>query len=291
MENQYQGISEEEITASDFEFESELEGVGLSEEQYAEAIRGVDHLRSLIFHNFDFSDQEQMQSALLEMLKYHKGQEARTDGRPYITHPIEVSRMVLEDFGIVDKDLCIVALLHDSIEDQALKIAQGELTKKYGSDSLNNPEFLEQNKAEIRETALEKIEKQYGGNVASLLRKLSNPDFTQMASREVDPEDKEALQARKNELYKEHVRKEIEDPSTLVVKLADFMQNTSEASVMPETPKKKKHRGKYVPVIDVFIERLQNDNLECPIKDTESVIARLRSIKEILGNELPNTEN
>lgn len=46
----------------------------------------------------------------------HEGQK-RKDGKPYITHPENVALILLNEFGITDREIIEAALLHDTIED------------------------------------------------------------------------------------------------------------------------------------------------------------------------------
>ena len=68
---------------------------------------------------------KKIRMALQVMLKIHADQEDRKDtGKSFLSHPIAVASRVLDmttrytDFDEL-ADLCVAALLHDSIEDQA----------------------------------------------------------------------------------------------------------------------------------------------------------------------------
>ena len=49
---------------------------------------------------------------------------------PYINHPIHVARLLAEIGGVVDEDVLIAAVLHDTIEDTAT--TRAELAAAYG---------------------------------------------------------------------------------------------------------------------------------------------------------------
>ena len=50
--------------------------------------------------------------------EYHGGQVRKgAVARPYITHPLEVARIILEEGGIADVEVLAAAILHDTIED------------------------------------------------------------------------------------------------------------------------------------------------------------------------------
>lgn len=274
---------EMERASFDFEFKQRLGEVNLDQTKYSKISQNIERFQNVIFNNFDYNSKTEIQSALIQMIDLHKDQKDRPDGMPYVSHPLEVSRSVIEDFGVMDKDLVIAALLHDTVEDQAIILAREELEAKYGAESINDTDFLEQNQNEVRELAFSRIERDYGLKVVLILRKLTNPDFDAIASERADPQNKELFVSIKNELYKEHVTEAITDPDTLVIKLADFIHNTSDASKLPESSQKNKYRMKYIPVVSVFIDRLQRKDLPCPIADKEAVIKKLNNIAEELN--------
>ena len=50
---------------------------------------------------------------------------------PYINHPLEVARILAEVGGVVDSDVLIAAILHDTVEDT--ETTAEELTAEFGS--------------------------------------------------------------------------------------------------------------------------------------------------------------
>lgn len=77
--------------------------------------------------------------------KAHKDQVRKVSGVPYITHPIDVSKRVKKYLKgyVTEKELeevCIVALLHDTLEDTKLKPAKIE--KKFGPHILLGVQYL-----------------------------------------------------------------------------------------------------------------------------------------------------
>lgn len=51
---------------------------------------------------------------------YHGGQYRKgVNALPYVTHPLEVSRILLEEGGVDDVEVLAAAILHDTIEDTA----------------------------------------------------------------------------------------------------------------------------------------------------------------------------
>ncbi len=55
----------------------------------------------------------------------HAGQ-TRSDGTPYVLHPLAVARLLLEQWPVEDPDLLVAALLHDVVEDTAVTLEQVE---------------------------------------------------------------------------------------------------------------------------------------------------------------------
>ena len=72
----------------------------------------------LVKQRRDKKDIELIESAYLWAQKLHNGQ-YRISGEPYIIHPVEVAR-ILVDLKL-DKDTIIAAFLHDVLEDTDTK--------------------------------------------------------------------------------------------------------------------------------------------------------------------------
>ncbi len=71
-----------------------------------------------------------VQEALAFAARAHAGQVRKYTGRPYITHPIAVARLVHQFGG--DSAMVAAALLHDTIEDCG--VTAGELEARFGKD-------------------------------------------------------------------------------------------------------------------------------------------------------------
>lgn len=59
----------------------------------------------------------------------HNGQK-RDDGAPYISHPVRVLKILIDEFGVSDDDTLYSALLHDVVEDT--RIPYEEIKAKFG---------------------------------------------------------------------------------------------------------------------------------------------------------------
>ena len=202
---------------------------------------------------FSRADQDKIRDALMLMYTVHIDQEDRVGGEPYVSHTLNVAKKVLEMFDLPDCDLVIAALLHDSVEDQAYKLS---LLLKI------------ENEVEIdeHEAALKVLENKYGQKVAKIVAALSNPDFDAILEERGVTRDNAEYTNRKNKLYAEHVKEAIEDPDVLAIKIVDFSENALKlSSWRPENEKglakRAKLKKKYLPVMDIFIERLAKDDL------------------------------
>lgn len=76
-------------------------------------------------------DLEKIKKAYLYAAELHAGQ-FRQSGEPYISHPVEVARIVAE-LGL-DTDSICAALLHDTVEDCADKTSLEDLAKMFGKE-------------------------------------------------------------------------------------------------------------------------------------------------------------
>ena len=60
-----------------------------------------------------------IQRALRFATKAHEGQKRDFTGVPYITHPIDVAQIIVEEFKIADPEVIASAYLLDSINNKA----------------------------------------------------------------------------------------------------------------------------------------------------------------------------
>jgi len=173
-----------------------------------------------------------IEKAINLAIEIHKDQKPRPDG-PYVNHILRVANRIIEEYGIKDPELVMAALLHDSVEDQANKLAS----------LLPNDLTMESDRA----AALLFIRNEFGERVEKIVFKLSNP--------EREPEGSSAEE--RNIIYKEHVKEAIEDEDVLPIKLSDFSDNGLNLNSVSDSERRLKLSKKYLPVMEVFIERLQ----------------------------------
>jgi (p)ppGpp synthase/HD superfamily hydrolase len=184
--------------------------------------------------------------ALRHATELHKNQKPRPDGS-YVNHILRVTLRLTQEYGVTDPDLIIAALLHDAVEDQAKKLApQGN-----------------------HDAAVEMIVKRYGARVGKIVRLLSVPKRKAGMTRE----------DRFRE-YTAHVEATIEDPDVALIKLADFSDNALRLDQIKDQKRRVRMTQKYLPVITLFIYRLQRGDLPlAPEKKTE-MIERLHEAKD-----------
>ena len=88
--------------------------------------------QSLIEKNVGKYSSENLKKAFLFAQKAHQGQ-FRKSGEPYITHPVEVAKILME-LGM-DETVVIAGLLHDVLEDT--EVIPEEVEKEFGKDVLS----------------------------------------------------------------------------------------------------------------------------------------------------------
>lgn len=219
-------------------------------ELFTETNHNLEVFTREVAEKFSNEDQKEIYDALMLMFTLHIYQKDRPEGSPYVSHPLAVAQKAISMAPNPDKDLVIAALMHDTIEDQSDKLAT--------MDGQIDPTLSEEQKTL---KSLAEVQNKYGERVASIVSHLSNPDFDAILESQGITKDNPEYKNRKNELYANHVAESIEDPDVLIIKLADFSENALKLSNLPEGDRKQKLIAKYVPVMKIFVERLQRNNL------------------------------
>lgn len=202
-------------------------------------------------------DSQQIKHAMNLAIEIHADQKPRPDG-PYINHILRVAHRLIHEYGIYDPEIITSAFLHDAVEDQGEKLA-----KKINNSSSKNE----------RDNAFKFINENFGSRVEKIVRKLSNPQTK-----------KEGLsQDEKNKVYKNHVAESILDSDVLPIKLSDFSDNSLKLDALPDTQRRLKLSKKYLPVMSVFIKRLNS---------AQDVLTqeKINEIKEKLQKAISETE-
>ncbi len=174
----------------------------------------------------------------------HFRQADRSDGQPYINHPLEVALTLITKFGFAKPEAIIAALLHDTIEDQAHRLVEllgGVTTPERG----------------VGKEALRLLRIHFGERVAEMVSRLTNPDFHEIsleAQLRGDPRTSTELTCH---YYKEHFLEILErDPEAFLVKLSDFSLNAFALSGVVDDAKRASLKAKYGPVLLTLADRL-----------------------------------
>lgn len=177
------------------------------------------------------------------------------DVTPYIEHPLRNTLRVLR-WDCTKESVLVATILHDTVEDHAFEIS-AEMCGKTTT-----------NEMEARENAFQYVGRTFGSDVERIVRGMSNPIM-----------DRYAPAAERNNIYAEHVKKEIQDPDVFVSKFSDFCDNGlglhhNVSHMKPVSVKKK--ATKYLLLIDAFTERLKNGQ-DLPISEQ----SRLKMLKQL----------
>lgn len=167
-----------------------------------------------------FNDSEKIYSAMELACWAHKGQtrkwrkgHART---PYAEHPLRCALRLIRK-GCLDTDLIVAALLHDVVEDCALRVANelGDDTDTLSATGVITDE------ATGRTIALELIEANFGHRSASIVLAVTNPLAEETAPGIVPS----ALV--KQDLYEGHIEDMLAtgDMDAVLVKVSDMLDN------------------------------------------------------------------
>jgi (p)ppGpp synthase/HD superfamily hydrolase len=177
------------------------------------------------------SERARVLVALGLMMGLHADQGRRLTGEHYATHPLEVARVLIEDFGITNSDLIIVALLHDTLEDQLPKLVA--MAKSPVGDH--------------RLSAVEVLADLFNPFVAKGVLALSNPISEKVLSPEA-----------KRQKYFCHIEELFQEaPEYALVKCADLACNACNLHLVEDIARKDKMQRKYLPVLHYIVEQLE----------------------------------
>lgn len=179
---------------------------------------------------FEATDQERLTRALALAERLHEHDTRVRE--PYVNHVLRVAVRVIHHYGVVDADVVIAALLHDTVEDHPAELAGGV-------------------PIDPRPAALQVLSRDFGPRVAELVAAVTNPEY--------DP-DRDS-----DEQYREHVAASLAaNPWARVVKASDFTDNG--VGVIHTTgPKVRRAAAKYRPLVPVLRELVERD--DTPLTD------------------------
>lgn len=109
-------------------------------------------------------------SSLLFAKEKHEGQ-TRIGGKPYISHPVEVAK-ILEEKGFTDASYIITALFHDLLEDT--DATEQEIAYYGGADVLAAVKVLTKSKGYKMETYIQHIKDHQIAKMVKLSDRLHN---------------------------------------------------------------------------------------------------------------------
>ena len=187
---------------------------------------------------------DQIREARDIMFLAHFGQKPRSDGSPYINHPLEVAIAAIDRFHEEDPAAIIAALLHDTVEDQPERLIMLLGETLHGVQDLN-------------EKALRLLGAHFSPRTSEIVSHLTNPDYDELATRAQLAGDPGSLPEVKRRLYREHFFAILDtDPQAFLIKLADFCDNALRVPFLPWSAQKQKLLAKYGPVLRELETRL-----------------------------------
>jgi (p)ppGpp synthase/HD superfamily hydrolase len=191
---------------------------------------------------FAEADRERLMSALDLAASLHDGQ--RRVREPYLNHLLRVAIRIIHYYGVRDVDVIVAALLHDSAEDQAERLA-------------GVPDIAK---------ALARLAELYGPRVAGLVESVTNPEYTA---------DRSA-----HEQYREHVAESLErDPWARVIKVSDFTDN-GVGVIHTVGPKVRSAATKYRPLVPVFRDLVTRPDTPLDDRAREHILNQLALAEE-----------
>lgn len=206
-----------------------------------------------------------VEEAIEWMVVAHIDQSDRPGGAPYLEHPTSVMLRLLEWLGRLPVEVWVGALLHDSVEDAAPRLA-ARAKRSTGS---------------TRERAIAAIKETFGQRVSQIVGRLSNPDFRQILEQR-GPLSREELAEQKRQLYREHVVAMARaDGWAGTIKLADLYDNALRLNELQEQEQREYLSLKYGPVLDFygdFLSEISPDHPLYPCRD-----ARIEELKQARG--------
>ncbi len=227
---------------------------GYNREEAAEKLRLFEEQIS----NYTEDERAKILSALNLTRKAHESQR-RSDGA-YWEHPLRVAEEVVAVSG--NADSVIAALLHDIVEDQSVK-----LLEVLGLPL--DPKISEE------QQAITAIKNLFGSRVSELVGALTNPDFAKTLSEQGVDKNSSEYDEKYIALYVQHVKEIVEDPEAALIKFLDFRENGLSLSALPEGKRKSWLIKKYRPLVDMFIEKINDPITPLAVVNKDETLDRL----------------
>lgn len=206
----------------------------------------------------------QIRNATALMLDLHGDQKSRPDGQPYVNHPLEVAILLIDSFKVRSPSTIVAALLHDSLEDQAAKMA---LRSTLGEE------------LPVSVRAREYIRRNFGTSVEELVSEVTNPDFDSIVNESIPHSSPQERRAEKNMLYFKHVESIFDsDSDALLIKIGDLSFNALQLNEVSDQKRRSRLFEKYEPVITLLKERLTNAKPDERIFKALSVLEKIQAL-------------
>ena len=200
-------------------------------EMYGEV--GLRQRFALEIQKFDRPDRDRFEQALGLASELHRFD--RRSREPYVNHLLRTAIRIITYYDVVDIDVIVAALLHDSVEDHPEELA--------GSRP-----------GDATEAALATLAETFNPRVADLVRAVTNPPRVPGVDR--------------YQQYREHVEESLEaHPWARVIKVSDFTDNG--VGLMHSLPAKYEPLAtKYRPLVPVLRELIAREDtpLSDPVK-------------------------
>lgn len=224
-------------------FAAQLRQAMVSDGEMARCLQQARAFHAQIQQTFAPGDAAGIFAARTLMVELHIDQARRPDGTLYIEHPLAVASQVCDAMAYKDPVVVVAALLHDAVEDQAAKLVRRE----------------ESGQARTR-LALDVIEAYtQSARVRRIVAGVTNPDFDALLAQRgiVARDNRDAYLRARNELYAAHVCRVLRDPDQALVKLFDLLANALTLAAIPDVPTRTRLLTKYLPVLGLLLDRLQ----------------------------------
>ncbi len=203
------------------------------------------------FKTLESVEKDRLLKALDLALDLHSDQKDRTDGA-YVNHILRVANRIVTDFQIRNVAIISASLLHDSVEDQSKK-----LSRLFSNTNENE-----------QKNALAYIKENFGEETAQIVSAVTNSEELENLESE-----------ERNRKYAEHITDVIQNPRVFYVKFSDFSDNGLNIENVTDQKRQKSLARKYLPLYQIFLDRIKQDDIEIPESKKQEATQRLLSVK------------
>jgi hypothetical protein len=198
--------------------------------------------------SFKEPDRNRLRRALDLAARLHA--DDRRQREPYLNHLLRVAIRIMAYYSVRDIDVICAALLHDSVEDHADELADGQ------------------------ESALAVLVDEFGPRVAKLVAAVTNPEWSAARDR--------------HEQYREHVADSLGHcPWARVIKASDFTDN-GVGIIHTTGPMADRLAVKYAPLVPVLRELIKRDDTPLDTATKEHILGQLDLAAERFTALLPS---